>query len=433
MDEFSDLLNEYRRPVERYVRFRIASAADAEDVLQEVYLTAYRRFGFLRDRQAFLAWLMAIARSKCLDYFRAKARQLELPMEIREEVTPSVTRHGRTPVSQVRETMSSLAGREKQILYLYYFENLPQADIAKKLDIPLGTVKSRLHAAKASFRSAYPYPPRNAKGDTANMNAKSKLFETLPAYTINPSQLPPFETRCEEMMGWLIVPRVGEKLSWGLYEQPGGVRTEWCEMEVTGRAEVHGIEGVEIRAVQYNTEDYYRTGAIDRAERTFIAQLTDTHCRTLAESHTENGVRKLYTFLDGETFLNNWGFGEDNCGSEVQVRRRGVLTREGNVIACAGGRETMDVVGRYTVTIGGKEYDTVCLMDVDTFNDSVASETYLDADGRTVLWRRFNKDDWAMKHFGPQKWSERLPENERLIINGEVYVHWYDCVTDRIG
>ena len=79
--------------------------------------------------------------------------------------------------------------------------------------------------------------------------------------------------------------------------------------------------------MQYNTEDYYRTGAIDRAERTFIAQLTDTHCRVLAESHVEDGVRKCYTFLDGDAFLNNWGFGEDNCGSEVAVSQKGILKR----------------------------------------------------------------------------------------------------------
>ena len=152
MDEFERLLIEYRRPVERYVRIRISSHTDAEDVLQEVYLTACRRFPALRDRQAFLAWILAIARSKCLDYFRAKARQMELPMEIREEVLPKGTKHGRAPVSAVRETLSNMADREKRILYLYYFENLPQADIAMRLNIPLGTVKSRLYAAKASFR-----------------------------------------------------------------------------------------------------------------------------------------------------------------------------------------------------------------------------------------------------------------------------------------
>lgn len=428
MEEFERLLTEYRRPVERYVHFRIASHADAEDILQEIYLTAYRRFDALRDRQAFLAWLLAIARSRCLDYFRRKARQMELPMEMREEILPAPSRHGRAPVAVVRETLSELADREKQILYLFYFENLPQADIAAKLGIPLGTVKSRLHAARERFRSVYPYPPRSVKGE----DFMPKLMEKLPEYMIVPSEKPPFEARCEEMLDWMIVPRVGEKLKWGLYEQPGGVRTEWCEMEVVGKAEVHGIEGVEIHAVQYNTENYYRTGAIDRAERTFIVQLTDTHCRTLAESHVEDGVRKVYTFLDGDPFLNNWGYGEDNCGREVVIRQKGTLKRAGNTIVSLDGQETIDVVGRYTVTIDGKSYDTVCVLDACTFNDCIASETYLDREGRTVLWRRFNRDDWAMKHFGPKKWSERLPENERLIINGEIYVHWYDCVTDRI-
>ena len=129
MDEFSKLLSEYRRPVERYVRFRIALPADAEDVLQEVYLTAYRRFGALRDRKAFLAWILAIARSRCLDYFRAKARQMELPMEMKEEILPAGTKHGRAPVSIVRETLSGLADHEKQILYLFYFENLRKTSL----------------------------------------------------------------------------------------------------------------------------------------------------------------------------------------------------------------------------------------------------------------------------------------------------------------
>ena len=71
-------------------------------------------------------------------------------------------------------------------------------------------------------------------------------------------------------------------------------------------------------------------------------------------------------------------------------------------------------------------------MDVSTFNDAIVSEDYIDESGRTVLWRRFNRDDWALKHFGPQTWSERLPENERLTVNGQTFVHWYDCVSDHV-
>ena len=58
-------------------------------------------------------------------------------------------------------------------------------------------------------------------------------------------------------------------------------------------------------------------------------------------------------------------------------------------------------------------------------------EYYVDASGHTVLWRRFNKNDWAMKRY-QKTWSEMYPDHEQLIINGEIYVHWYDCITDYI-
>jgi len=61
----------------------------------------------------------------------------------------------------------------------------------------------------------------------------------------------------------------------------------------------------------------------------------------------------------------------------------------------------------------------------------VLSEQFLDQNGRTVLWRRFNRDDWAIRRY-KKRWTEALPNNERLYVNGEVYVHWYDCITDYI-
>ena len=258
-----------------------------------------------------------------------------------------------------------------------------------------------------------------------------KIPESLPEYKIESSDLAPFSVKWEELQGWMLVPRIGEKLTWGLYDMPSRRRTEYTEIQALGKAEVHGIEGVEIIAVQYDAENYYRTGSIDKAERRFIAQLTDTHCRYLAESHIENGVRKLYTFLDGDSFTNNWGFGENNCGNEVNLSPKGLLKRDGNVVFGHMPKETVDIVGRYAVQLGGKTYDTICVMDIQCFNDGVASEQYLDKNGRTVLWRRFNKNDWAFDRYG-KLWTELLPQNERLIINGETYVHWYDCVSDYI-
>lgn len=428
MEEFEELLNAARISVERFVRYRVSIREDADDVLQEVYLSAYRNFPELKNKLSFKPWLISIARNKCNDYFRAKAAQMEISMEQLPQKELTIGRRGISVVHTVRETLELLADKDQQILFLYFWKEMPQAEIAKQLNIPVGTVKSRLHTAKQHFKDKYPYHTEKPKGD----NNMTKLPEYIPNYEIERLDAEPFCTRWEEMQGWLIVPKVGEKLTWGLYDFPTRKRNEYAEIEVIGKAEVHGIEGVEIVAVQYETKDYYRTGALDRAERRFVAQLTDTHSRYLAESHVENGIRKCYTFLDGDVFMNNWGFGEDNCGNEVDLRPKGLLHRQNNCITGVVPREVVDIVGSYRVRIGGKTYDTICVMDIECFNDAVASEQYIDQNGRTILWRRFNRDDWAMERFGGKPWSEKLPENERIYINGKIYVHWYDCISDYI-
>ena len=428
MDEFEKMLRDVSSGVERFVRYRLPSQTDADDVLQEVYLSAYRNFSGLKNKDAFKPWIISIARNKCNDYFRAKAAQMEISIEELSQQELSAGRLGISVVRTVRETLDRLGDKDKQILYLYFWKELPQTEIAKLLDIPVGTVKSRLFTAKQHFKNKYPYQTQKPKGDTT----MQKLPEYIPDYTIERLEAEPFSVRWEELQGWLIVPCVGQKLTWGMYDFPERKRTEYTEMEVIGKAEVHGIEGVEVVAMQFDPADYYRTGALDRVERRFVAQLTDTHSRYLAETHMEDGVRKCYTFLDGEAFLNNWGFGEDNCGNEVDLHPKGLLHREWNSVTGTIPREVVDVIGRYRVTIGGKSYDTVCVMDIECFNDAVASEQYVDQNGRTVLWRRFNRDDWAIDRFGGKTWSEKFPDNERLTINGETYVHWYDCISDYI-
>lgn len=427
MDEFEELLSQSCPAVERFVKFRLTSEQDAEDILQEVYITAFQKFGLLRDKDSFKPWIISIARNKCNDYFRTKAKNLEIPIELLSESRLSYGRQGISEYTAVSDTIELLGGKDKQILYLYFWKELPQTEIAKRLEIPLGTVKSRLHTAKRNFKEKYPYQHDNRKGE----KVMKKLPLTMPEYKTERSKKEPFNVRWEELMGWCIIPKLGEKLSWGLYDAKSHKLTEHTDMEVVGKAEVHGIEGVEIVAMQYDSENYYRTGCITEIERRFVAQLTDTHSRLLAESHTEDGVKKYYTFLDGDSFLDNWGFGENNCGNETQLHAKGLITRSENVITGTVNPGTLDVVGRYTVTINGKSYDTVCVMDINCYDDAVASEQYIDQNGRTVLWRRFNRDDWAFDHF-KKTWSEMLPDNERLTINGETYVHWYDFISDYI-
>ena len=322
--------------------------------------------------------------------------------------------------SAVSQTLERMNSHDEQLLSMFYLKDMPQSDIAARLGIPLGTVKSRLHIARERFRAAY--PRAYAKGDTD----MKKLPMELPEYCITPLDEPPFDIVWEELMGWFLVPRLGESLSWGMYDLPSRRCDRVYDMRVTGRAEVHGIEGVEITARESD-----RSGREEPTERRFIAQLTDTHCRYLAAMHIKDGVKRYITFLDGDAFLPNWGFGEDNCGNLTHLSARGDITRSGSKVQCRDKPFLLDIVGRYRVDIAGRRYDTVCVMDIETYNTGTVSEQYIDRAGRTVLWRRFNRDDWARERYGGL-WSELLPDNERLSINGTTYVEWYDCITDAI-
>ncbi len=420
MSEFERLLQENFISLQRYVKFKINNKHDAEDIIQDVCLTATMKFDSLKNPTAFKAWLIGIAGHKCNDYYRQKAKNMNISLESLSESAFVMSRVGVTEQSIVRDTVEALGDKEKQILYLYFFKNLSQEEIAKHLAIPVGTVKSRLHYAKEKFRQHYPYQ-ETSKGEPI----MKKLPEYLPEYKIEKTDLAPFNVKCEELMGLCIVPRLNEKVTWGTYDIPSRKMIDYSNTAVIGKAEVHGIEGVEIFTKQHNCSSNKGT------ERYFVAQLTDTHCRYLAENHVENGIRKYFTFLDSEIFTNNWGFGEDNCGYKTNIVPQGTIKRADHNIEVSGNDELVDVVGRYTVTMNGKNYDTVCVMDIGHFKNRIAIEQYLDKDGRTILWRRFNKNNWAMKRYG-KLWTELLPQNERLIINGEIYVHWYDCITDYI-
>jgi RNA polymerase sigma factor (sigma-70 family) len=422
-NEFENLLLSCKSSVERMVYYKMPSKTDGDDVLQEVYLSAFNNISSLKDSNRFKFWILKIANNKCNDFYRKRAKQLEISID---ELDTSVLWHGFTGISVkevVNETLDGLKDNERKILYLYYIKNKPQADIAKHLGIPIGTVKSRLYTAKQSFKKAYPYPPIILKGES-NMKTLPNL---IPNYKIIKSDKEPFELKYEELMGWFIIPRLNENCSWAMYDYPSKKKAESYELSVQGKATVHGIEGVEILSKESLTDG--RKGS----EVIFIAQLSENYNRFLAESHFNGDTKYYYTFLDEDEFLPNWGIGENNCGSEVNIKRKGNVSLKDNNIISPNVNSMIDVLGRYTVDINDKVYDAILVINIENQGDEkkVMTETYLDKNGRTVLWRRFNHEDWSLSHF-KQKWTEKLPNNDRININNETYVHWYDCITDYI-
>ena len=81
MDDFETLLAGSKTAVERWVKARMSNPADAEDILQETYLAAFKGYRELRNPAVFLPWILSIARRKCADWYRMKARRNEILLD----------------------------------------------------------------------------------------------------------------------------------------------------------------------------------------------------------------------------------------------------------------------------------------------------------------------------------------------------------------
>ena len=129
MSEFEKLLQENLVPLQRYVKFKVNNKHDAEDIIQDVCLTATMKFDTLKSLSSFKAWLIGIAKYKCNEYYRRKAKDMNISLEVLTESVLRMGKFGITESNIVRDTLDTLGDKEKQILYLYFFNNLSQEDI----------------------------------------------------------------------------------------------------------------------------------------------------------------------------------------------------------------------------------------------------------------------------------------------------------------
>lgn len=101
MTEFELLLQEHLSVLKRFVHYKVNNFSDAEDIIQEVCLTATVNFASLKNTNSFKAWLIGIAINKCKDYYRRQAKVLELPFDDLTETALGVGRLGITEQSVV--------------------------------------------------------------------------------------------------------------------------------------------------------------------------------------------------------------------------------------------------------------------------------------------------------------------------------------------
>lgn len=170
VDAFRTLIDRHHDDLLRFLMRLVGGRQAAEDVFQETFLQIHTSGDSFDIERRFRPWLFTIAANKGRDYLRRKGRRqvMELSAPVSKNGSgsegtsfidllqidlppPSSGLEADERERQVQEALSALSHPLREILLLSYFNRLTYAQIAEELEIPLGTVKSRLHAAVASF------------------------------------------------------------------------------------------------------------------------------------------------------------------------------------------------------------------------------------------------------------------------------------------
>lgn len=150
---FTELVQAYGPQTLRYLQALVGD--DAEDVLQETWLAAFRGIRELHDPGAFHPWLLRTARHRALNWLRKHQRERELLVDSTQEPAVEEPAEPDFPPdldfideARLNAAMREMPPPQREVLVLRYRDDLSYAQIAQLTAVPLGTVRTRLHHAR---------------------------------------------------------------------------------------------------------------------------------------------------------------------------------------------------------------------------------------------------------------------------------------------
>lgn len=146
--------NEHRARLLTFVRRRVASFDDAEDLVQDILLKAARHTDQLESESKLQAWLYRIARNTITDFYRASGPEVEtIDQDVAEE--DSVPDAIRDIAQCIEPFIQDLDPHYRDALVMADLHRLPQAEVAKRLGISVSGAKSRIQRARRQLADAY--------------------------------------------------------------------------------------------------------------------------------------------------------------------------------------------------------------------------------------------------------------------------------------
>lgn len=169
---FELLVRRYAQELHQFVLRFTGNSMAAEDVVQETFLQVHNSAGSFDLSRRFKPWLFTIGANKARDHLRKVSRRREVSFDAKvggdeessqrfidllagEDVLPHEEMQQEEKRRFVRGIMESVPAKLSEVLILAYFHRFAYKEIAEIVGIPLGTVKSRLHAAIACFGERY--------------------------------------------------------------------------------------------------------------------------------------------------------------------------------------------------------------------------------------------------------------------------------------
>jgi RNA polymerase sigma-70 factor (ECF subfamily) len=168
---FRDLIDRYRHELLAFLTRFLSNRAAAEDVFQETFLQIHLSADSFDAARTFKPWLFTIAANKARDHHRRQKRRamtsLSAPLGNSGDAgslvdlidgqfdAPESSLEREEEGRLVKEVVDGLPSHYREILLLAYFQRMSYQQVAEVLSVPLGTVKSRLHAAVACFAESW--------------------------------------------------------------------------------------------------------------------------------------------------------------------------------------------------------------------------------------------------------------------------------------
>lgn len=155
LSSYELLVKKYQQPILRHARRYFQNQDDAEDAVQETFIRAFKNLHQFNQKKLFKPWLYQIATNYCLDELRKNKKITKLPEEIISEEKPVVERIIEEEEKNIlQKAVDNLPEKYKLPIKGFYFDNHSYENLARILELPLNTLRTRLSRGKKLLEHA---------------------------------------------------------------------------------------------------------------------------------------------------------------------------------------------------------------------------------------------------------------------------------------